>query len=278
MAAALTSGLRAPLRESPTQSRYPVADHQIEERPLTIITMAIFGVIAGFVLDELIARLAREPYERGEAGEDASQPTHRDGGGALELGSEAGALEMPRLLTTGAPYRRIVVIVATTAVFALLGRQYRGEDWHLAVVAFYASALIICTATDILAYRVPNTVTYPAIAGALLIGMLVPGTNRLDVAAGGLIFGGLLLIPSIITGGAMGMGDVKLAFFVGFALGLTFVVPAMLIMAMSGGLAAGVMLVTKLRGKGDPIPYAPFIAGGALVAMLIQGTAFYSIS
>ena len=68
----------------------------------------------------------------------------------------------------------------------------------------------------------------------------------------------------------MGMGDVKLAFFVGFALGLTFVVPAMLIMAMSGGLAAAILLVTRLRGKGDPIPYAPFIAGGALVALLIQ--------
>ena len=95
---------------------------------------------------------------------------------------------------------------------------------------------------------------------------------------GGLIFGGLLFVPSMLTGGAMGMGDVKLAFFVGFALGLTFVVPAMLIMAMSGGLAAAILLVTRLRGKGDPIPYAPFIAGGALVVLLIQGSAFYTIS
>lgn len=245
---------------------------------MTIIIMAIIGVIAGFVLDELIARLAREPYERGEAEDGEHQPRHHDGSAALELSSEAGALEMPRLLTTGAPYRRVAVVGATMAVFALLGHQYRGEDWHLAVVAFYASVLIICTATDILAYRVPNAVTYPAIVGTLLIGMLVPGTNRLDVIAGGLIFGGLLLVPSILTGGAMGMGDVKLAFFVGFALGLTFVVPAMLIMAMSGGLAAAILLITKLRGKGDPIPYAPFIAGGALVALLIQGTAFYSIS
>lgn len=244
---------------------------------MTIIIMAIIGVIVGFVLDELIARLAREPYERGEAEDDEHQQAHHNAGAPLELSSEAGALEMPRLLTTGAPYRRIVIVAATAGVFALLGHQYRGEDWHLAVVAFYASVLIICTATDILAYRVPNAVTYPAIVGTLLIGMLVPGANRLDVVAGGLLFGGLLLVPSVLTGGAMGMGDVKLAFFVGLALGLTFVVPAMLIMAMSGGLAAAILLVTKLRGKGDPIPYAPFIAGGALVVLLIQGTAFYSI-
>jgi leader peptidase (prepilin peptidase)/N-methyltransferase len=240
---------------------------------LTILIMAIFGVIAGFVLDELIARLAREPYERGDVEDDAPHA----GGGALELASEAGALEMPRLLTTGAPYRRIIVVLATVGIFAALGRQYRGEDWHLAIVAFYASVLIICTATDLLAYRVPNAVTYPAIVGTFIIGMVVPGTNRLDVIAGGLIFGGLLFVPSILTGGAMGMGDVKLAFFVGFALGLTFVVPAMLIMAMSGGLAAAILLITRLRGKGDPIPYAPFIAGGALVSMLMSGTAFYGI-
>lgn len=244
---------------------------------MTIALMAVFGVIAGFVVDELIARLAREPYERVDTDDDEPPPRHR-AGPALELGSEAGALEMPRLLTTGAPYRRVAVVLATAGVFALLGRQYQGEDWHLAIVAFYASVLIICTATDILSYRVPNAVTYPAIVGAFVIGMFVPGADRLDVLAGGLIFGGLLFVPSILTGGAMGMGDVKLAFFVGFALGLTFVVPAMLIMAMSGGLAAAILLITRLRGKGDPIPYAPFIAGGALVALLIRGSAFYSIN
>ena len=95
---------------------------------------------------------------------------------------------------------------------------------------------------------------------------------------GGLVFGGLLFVPVDPHAAArMGMGDVKLAFFVGFALGLTFVVPAMLMMAISGGLAAALMLVTRLRSKGDPIPYAPFIAGGALVVMLMQGTAFRSL-
>lgn len=244
---------------------------------MTIIIMAIIGVIAGFVLDELIARLAREPYEHGVAEDGEHQQRHHDGGAPLELSSEAGALEMPRLLTTGAPYRRIVVVAATAGVFALLGRQYHG-DWHLAIVAFYASVLIICTATDIVAYRVPNAVTYPAIIGAFIIGMVVPGASPLAVAAGGLLFGGLLFVPSILTGGAMGMGDVKLALFIGFALGLSqALISAMLIMAMSGGLAAAILLITRLRGKGDPIPYAPFIAGGALVAMLIQGTAFYNV-
>jgi hypothetical protein len=37
------------------------------------------------------------------------------------------------------------------------------------------------------------------------------------------------------------------------------------------------MLVTRLRGKGDPIPYAPFIAGGMMLVLLIQGTAFRAV-
>lgn len=243
---------------------------------MTIITMAIIGLITGFVLDELIARMAREPYERGEL-DDGDLRLKKDGGASLELSSETGTLAMPGLLTTASGYRRIAVIAATASIFALLGRQYAGDELHLAIVAFYASVLIICTATDILAYRVPNAVTYPAIIGAFLIGMLMPNANRLDVVAGGLLFGGLLFVPSLLTGGGMGMGDVKLAFFVGLALGLTFVVPAMLVMAISGGLAAAILLASRLRGKGDPIPYAPFIAGGMLVAMLLSGTAFAGV-
>ena len=243
---------------------------------MTIITMAIVGLIAGFVLDELIARMAREPYERGELDEDDLR-LKKDGGASLEFSSETGALAMPGLLTTGSIYRRIVVIAATSGIFALLGRQYGGNDVHLAIVAFYAAVLIICTATDVLAYRVPNAVTYPAIIGALVIGLVLPDASFRSVLAGGALFGGLLFVPSILTGGGMGMGDVKLAFFVGLALGLTFVVPAMLVMALSGGLAATILLVTRLRGKGDPIPYAPFIAGGMLVAMLVSGTAFANV-
>ena len=48
-------------------------------------------------------------------------------------------------------------------------------------------------------------------------------------------------------------------------------------MAISGGFAAAVLLITGLRGKGDPIPYAPFIAGGMLLVLLFEGSAVYQI-
>jgi prepilin signal peptidase PulO-like enzyme (type II secretory pathway) len=48
----------------------------------------------------------------------------------------------------------------------------------------------------------------------------------------------------------------------------------MLLMAIGGGIAAVALLATRVRGRRDPIPYAPFIAGGALIVILTQGVAF----
>ena len=234
--------------------------------------MALVGFVVGFALDNLLARLAREPYERREIEEEdlrlKSDPA------AFDLASEAGSFEMPAALTTGSAYRRGIVVMATVVLFALVGRQYQGDALHLAIIAGYVAALIVCTGTDVLAYRVPNVITYPAILAAILIGMTVPDANKADVWAGGLITGGTFLAMAIVTRGGMGMGDVKLAFFVGFALGLTFGIISLLITAIAGGAIAVVLMVTRLRSRRDPIPYAPFIALGALYVLLVQGAAF----
>lgn len=238
--------------------------------------MATAGLLAGALLDRIIARLAREPYERALEGD--AQAAFRAEAAHLALAPPPPEpIEMPSLLTTRGRYRTAAVVVATAALFGMAGARYGANPAHTLIVAGYIAVLIICTGTDLLAYRVANVVTYPAIGIALVIGMLLPDANWRGVIAGGLIFGGVLLVPSVLTNGAMGMGDVKLAFFVGFALGLTLVVPAMLMMALSGGVVAVVLLTTRLRGKGDPIPYAPFIAGGALVVLLVQGVAFHSL-
>lgn len=238
--------------------------------------MALAGLVLGFALDELIARLAREPYERGEIDEDDLR-LKKDGGAGLELSSETGAFAMPRALTTGSPYRRLFIVAATAAVFALAGWAYEGDALRLAIVAAYAAVLIACTGTDVLAYRVPNVITYPAIVAAIVIGMLMPDADRSDVLLGGLLIGGTFFGMAVVTRGGMGMGDVKLAIFVGFALGLAFGIMALLITAIAGGAIAVVLLLTRVRDRRDPIPYAPFISLGALYVILTQGTAFFEL-
>jgi len=46
------------------------------------------------------------------------------------------------------------------------------------------------------------------------------------------------------------------------------VLAALLISFVAGGLVGGGLLLTGLRGRKDPIPFAPFLVTGGMVAML----------
>jgi leader peptidase (prepilin peptidase)/N-methyltransferase len=107
----------------------------------------------------------------------------------------------------------------------------------------------------------------------------MPDASLVSALAGAGLAGGALIVPALFTGGlGMGMGDVKLAAFAGLALGFVFVIPALLVMALSGGLVASLLMIFRLRRRGEPIPYAPFIAFGAAAALLLQGTVFVSLN
>jgi len=233
---------------------------------MAILLLALIGIPAGLALDALAAHFAAQPDDEDEAAE--------PGPAAAARGAEAGVLVIEHGAQAWA--RRALFAGATAALFATAAARY-DDPGDLAVVTAYVSVLLVCAATDLLCYRVPNAVTYPAIAGALALGATMSGANMVDVAIGGAVAGGVFLVPSLFTGGiGMGMGDVKLAAFVGLALGLEHVAPALLLTALGGGAAALVLLLTGLRKRGEPIPYAPFVAAGGLAALLWQGTAFVS--
>ena len=78
------------------------------------------------------------------------------------------------------------------------------------------------------------------------------------------------------VGKGMGMGDVKLALFVGFALGLTIGIRALLVTALAGGAFAVLLMLIRIRKRQDIMPYGPFISAGALALLFWQGVAFAS--
>ncbi len=234
---------------------------------------ALIGCPTGIVLDALIERLAIVPVDDEEdidALTAAPSPGH-------SLHAEAGTL----LVEHGPAHawrRRALVVAATMGLFAAAAARY-DDISQLLVICLYLCGLIVCASTDLLSYRVPNVITYPAILGAILAGALMPGADIWDVLAGGGLAGGILLLPALFTGGVgMGMGDVKLATFAGLALGFALVPAALLLMALAGGVVAATLLLSGLRKRGEPIPYAPFIALGAGAALLWQGAAFVSLT
>jgi prepilin signal peptidase PulO-like enzyme (type II secretory pathway) len=240
-----------------------------------ILLLALTGLPVGLALDFVIERLATEPYED-EEGE--MEEADRDEGSSTmpSFHAEAGTLVLEDE-PANVWQRRALVLASTSLFFAIAAARYGGLE--LAIVCVYVCALIVCAATDLLSYRVPNVITYPAVLGALAVALLMPDARWQDSLFGGLLAGGILLLPALLTGGVgMGMGDVKLALFVGLALGFQYTPVALIVMALGGGAIAGLLLVTKVRSRREPIPYAPFISGGALVAMLGLGTAFTSLS
>jgi len=233
--------------------------------------LALIGVAVGVALEALVAELAVAPRDPDDGDEPEPAPPQR---GALS--AESGALVLAAEGERGVWLRRLVIVGTTSGLFAAAAARF--EPQHLALVTAYICVLVVCAATDALSFRVPNVVTYPAILGALVAGAAMPDASIVSVLGGGALAGGLFLLPSLLTGGiGMGMGDVKLAAFAGLALGFPVILPALVVTALAGGAVSLALLVTRVRSRREPIPYAPFIAAGAVAAMLLQGTAFVSL-
>jgi leader peptidase (prepilin peptidase)/N-methyltransferase len=86
-------------------------------------------------------------------------------------------------------------------------------------------------------------------------------------AGGGLAFA-IMLAVFIVSLGRFGFGDVKMATLMGLTAGFPAVTVGLFFTAISAGLVAAVLLLTGVMRRGQYIPYGPFIALGAIIALL----------
>lgn len=109
------------------------------------------------------------------------------------------------------------------------------------VPVFLIVLLLAASATDLRAQRIPNYLTFPAIAAALCYHGLTQGADGLLFSLSGLGLGlALMLLPFFL--GVMGAGDVKLLAAVGAWLGAGSVFTTFLFTSLFGGLYALVVL------------------------------------
>jgi leader peptidase (prepilin peptidase) / N-methyltransferase len=115
---------------------------------------------------------------------------------------------------------------------------------------------------------IPNKLTGLGAVLALAIGLALDPSGepgRLIAAAAA---GGFFLLAALAYPGGMGMGDVKLAAVMGLFLGAG-VAPALLI-ALVAGVAVGAVVIARKGardGRKTAVPFGPFLALGALVAV-----------
>ena len=151
------------------------------------------------------------------------------------------------------------LVAACFVVFGLSGEAV--------VAAFFCAVLVAVTATDLTHRIVPNRIVLPAAAVVLLAQTaLYPSP---EWAIGALGAAGFLFAAALAYPAGMGMGDVKLALLLGAMLGRLVAVGLML-----GMLAALVPSAVLLARHGSAarkmgIPFAPFLAFGAVVALFV---------
>ncbi len=121
--------------------------------------------------------------------------------------------------------------------------------------------------TDLERRIVPNRIVLPALAVALVVQTIRDPSP--EWALGALGAGGFYLVLALVYPAGLGMGDVKLAAFLGAWLGRDVIV-ALLAGSLLAMLPALVLLIrhgSAARKLG--IPYAPFLALGGVIALFI---------
>jgi leader peptidase (prepilin peptidase) / N-methyltransferase len=150
-----------------------------------------------------------------------------------------------------------LLIAACVFVFGLTAEA--------AVAALFCAVLVVVSAIDLEHRIIPNRIVLPATAVVLLANTARDLTPEWTIAALGA--SGFLLAAALAYPAGMGMGDVKLALFMGAALGKTVAVALMagMLAAMIPGLFLFARHGSKARKMG--IPFGPFLAIGSVVAL-----------
>jgi leader peptidase (prepilin peptidase) / N-methyltransferase len=143
----------------------------------------------------------------------------------------------------------------------------------MAAALLDASLLVllgVVTVSDLRTRLVPDGPLAVSLLMALaVIALSEPGELPGRIGAGA-VAAGFLLAAALIRPDGMGLGDVKLAGLIGVYLGAA-VIEAMLV-AFAAGSIAGLVLVARQgwAARSRTIPFAPFLALGALVAIVLH--------
>ncbi len=169
------------------------------------------------------------------------------------------------------PWRAVILPAGAAGLFAL---SYVAFDELGAGLlgGFFATVFLTLTLTDLERRLLPNRIVYPSILLAVAFCWAWPDTSSIHVLAGGAVAVGiavLIYLFSLLFGPeAFGMGDVKMIVLIGFVVGFPAVIVAVLMGTIAAGIVAAVLVVTRLRGLRDYVAHGPFLAFGAIVALL----------
>jgi len=206
-----------------------------------VLLAALFGAVYGLAADRLAARW----------------PQREDG------------------LVRALDWRTAAVAIGSAATFgALAGRWSEPRD--LIVLGVYTAVLIVLLATDLDQKLLPDVLTLPLIPYSLIV--LLLGWNPMlagkDLAIATAVAAGvgapiLLLVSDRLLGGALGMGDVKLAVSLGLMAGITRFIGGFLVGSILSAFVLLTLIALRRISLRSAVPFGPVLITGGIVAMLL---------
>ena len=175
--------------------------------------------------------------------------------------------------------RYLMVELGVAVLFALVGWRV-GATWALPGHLVFAWTLVVVAVIDGETRKIPNRLIYPltpALLGLLVAAGLLTGEPgwALRALLGGIAAFAVLLGIALISPRGMGMGDVKLAAFIGIGLGYLswgHVLLGIFGGFLVGGVVAILLLGSGRRGRKDMLPFGPYLAISALLSLLVGET------
>jgi leader peptidase (prepilin peptidase) / N-methyltransferase len=245
------------------------------------IFLGVIGLMVGSFLNVIIDRL---PARQSIVTPPSHCPTCKERLSITDLVPVFSFLFLRgRCRTCGARIgtRSVWVELVTAIAFGVLYWFLHTTPWLTAIAIIYFCFLLVIAVIDLEQGFILNRLVYPGIGLALVISLPVllklPSSplsgSSLSVpspflAIGGAAFGfGLFLLIALISRGGMGWGDVKMAALMGAMLGFPRILVGIFLAIVMGGLVAIALVVTRIKGRKQSVPFGPFLALGTFLAL-----------
>lgn len=166
------------------------------------------------------------------------------------------------------PRQRVLAAAAVTMPVVGLAFARFGMSGRFAIAAVFLGSLSLLSVIDIAERRLPNRIVLPAFVTVLAGQTMLFPDRALEWILASVGASLVLLLLHLAYPRGLGLGDVKLALLLGAGLGGAVLTG--LLVGTFAAAAFALLLLVRSRGaaRHAAMPFGPFLAFGALVALL----------
>ena len=167
---------------------------------------------------------------------------------------------------------RYPLVEALTGSLFLLTVFRFGLSVRSIFILVFICGLVVITFIDLDHEIIPHAVTLPGIPLGLIGSLITRDPSPRDAAAGALVGAGLVYLVAVYAEVAlqresMGGGDINLLAMIGAFLGWKQVLLSFFFAVVAGACLSLVLVAARVLSRKDRIPFGPFLALGAIVAL-----------